>query len=208
MKRLFPSIVPTVAVAAVLALPCAPSGMAQFGPPARPLGEGPWIYDTFERDMPTVRVSVVTKGLSHPWAMAFLPEGGMLITERAGDLRIVRDGVLDPEPVPGLPDLDIDRFFDIALHPEFETNGLVYFTYIKSGERPDGSEGYWATTALARDASTANGSAALRIFSSPMRRGRPWVGATVRAWCSHPMARSIWHPLTEGIPRRRRTPKA
>ena len=150
MKRLFPSIVPTVAVAAVLALPCAPSGMAQFGPPARPLGDGPWIYDTFERGMPPVRVLLVTKGLSHPWAMAFLPDGGMLITERAGDLRIVRDGVLDPQPVPGLPDLDIDRFFDIALHPEFETNGLVYFTYIKSGERPDGSEGYWATTALAR----------------------------------------------------------
>ena len=38
----------------------------------------------------------VTKGLSHPWAMAFLPDGAILVTERAGRLRIIRDGVLDP----------------------------------------------------------------------------------------------------------------
>jgi len=124
---------------------------AQFGPPANPLGDGPWVYSTFERGMPPVRVSVVTKGLSHPWAFAFLPGGDILLTERdTKQFRILRDGVLDPDPVPGLPDLNIDRLFDLTLHPDFESNGRIYFTYIKSGEPPDGTEGYWATTALGR----------------------------------------------------------
>src|SRR3954469_3082639 len=45
----------------------------------------------------------VTKGLNQPWSMAFLPDGGILITERGGTLRMVRNGVLDPNPVAGLP---------------------------------------------------------------------------------------------------------
>ncbi|HEU4619463.1 MAG TPA: PQQ-dependent sugar dehydrogenase [Gammaproteobacteria bacterium] len=56
-----------------------------IGVPVRPLGEGPWVFDTAEQHK--VRVSVVTKGLSHPWAIAFLPNAHMLITERAGRLR-------------------------------------------------------------------------------------------------------------------------
>jgi glucose/arabinose dehydrogenase len=130
-------------------------GLATFADAQRggtdTLGDGPWIYETYERGMPPVRVSVVTKGLSHPWGMVFLPNGDMLITERdAKRIRILRNGTLDPEPVPGMPDLGIDKLFDIALHPDFENNRFVYFTYIKSGTRPDGSEGYWATTAVAR----------------------------------------------------------
>ena len=150
MRRLLPSRMLTTALVAASVVTAAPTALAQFGRPARPpLGDGPWVYETFERNMPPVRVSVVTKGLSRPWSMAFLPDGGMLITERGGTVRVLRDGVLDPDPVPGLPDLGIDQLFDIALHPDFETNRQVYFTYIKSGARPDGSEGYWATTALA-----------------------------------------------------------
>src|SRR6266536_619387 len=58
-----------------------------------PLGAGPFVFDTGEQHK--IRVSVVTKGLSHPWSLVFLPDGSMLITERAGRLRIVRNGVLD-----------------------------------------------------------------------------------------------------------------
>src|ERR1043166_10265369 len=58
-----------------------------------PLGDGPFVFDTGEQHK--IRVSVVTKGLSHPWSLAFLPDGNMLITERTGRLRIVREGVLD-----------------------------------------------------------------------------------------------------------------
>src|SRR5712692_2938180 len=67
-----------------------------------PLGDGPWMYDTYERGT-KIRVSVVTKGLSHPWSLAFLPDGSMLITEKVGRLRILRNGVLDPNPIAGVP---------------------------------------------------------------------------------------------------------
>lgn len=117
-----------------------------------PLGDGPWTYDTYEKGT-RIRVSVVTKGLSHPWSLAFLPDGGMLVTERPGRLRIIRDGVLDSQPIAGIPQVQVggtSGLMDITLHPNFATNHLVYFTYIKSAKRPDGSSGYWATTVLAR----------------------------------------------------------
>src|SRR5205814_3484573 len=66
-----------------------------------PLGDGPFVFDTGEQHK--IRIVVVTKGLSHPWSLAFLPDGNMLITERAGRLRIVRNGTLDPNPVAGVP---------------------------------------------------------------------------------------------------------
>jgi glucose/arabinose dehydrogenase len=76
----------------------------------------------------------VTKGLSHPWAMAFLPDGGILITERAGRVRVVRDGKLDPDPVAGVPVVGatgLNGLLDIALHPRFAENRFVYLTYHK-----------------------------------------------------------------------------
>jgi glucose/arabinose dehydrogenase len=96
-----------------------------------PLGDGPWTYTTAERNT-RIRVSVVTKGLSHPWSMAWLPDGDMLVTERAGRLRIIRSGVLDPEPISGVPKVQAggtSGLLDIALHPQFVTNGMVYLVY-------------------------------------------------------------------------------
>ena len=66
--------------------------------------------------------------------MAFLPDGGMLVTERPGCLRIVRGGALDPRHVAGLPPIQaagLAGLMDIALHPQFAQNQLVYFTYHK-----------------------------------------------------------------------------
>ena len=86
-----------------------------------------------------IRVSVVTKGLSHPWSMAWLPNGDMLITERAGQLRIIRNGVLDPMPIAGVPKVQAggtSGLLDIALHPKFATNGLVYLAYNTSKPAP------------------------------------------------------------------------
>ena len=57
-------------------------GQETIGVPVPPLGAGPWVFDTAEQH--EIRVSVVTRGLSHPWAIAFLPDGAMLITERPG----------------------------------------------------------------------------------------------------------------------------
>jgi glucose/arabinose dehydrogenase len=118
-------------------------------PQANPLGAGPWNYTTYEKNT-KIRVSVVTKGLSHPWSLVFLPSGDLLITERPGRVRLVHNGVLAATPVADLSGLSVDVLFDIALHPNFASNGFVYLTYIKKGKAPDGKNGYWATTALAR----------------------------------------------------------
>lgn len=90
------------------------------------------MLDTAEQHK--IWVTVATKGLVHPWALAFLPDGRMLVTERPGRLRIVRDGVLDPKPVPGIPAVrakGLGGLQDIALHPGFAQNRLLYFTYVK-----------------------------------------------------------------------------
>jgi glucose/arabinose dehydrogenase len=103
-----------------------------IGVPVPPLGAGPFVLDTAEQHK--IRVIVVTRGLSHPWAIAFLPDGGMLITERPGRLRVIRNGVLDPTPIAGVPQVRTDGnggLMDVALHPRFAENSLVYLTYTK-----------------------------------------------------------------------------
>jgi glucose/arabinose dehydrogenase len=80
-----------------------------------------------------IRVATVTGGLDHPWSLAFLPDGRMLVTERAGRLRVIaKDGVLDPKPVAGLPRVDEQGqggLLDVVLHPDYRANGWVYWTY-------------------------------------------------------------------------------
>src|SRR5690606_16644219 len=92
------------------------------------------------------RVDTIATGLQHPWGIAFLPNGDLLVTERPGRVRLVRNGVLQPEPVPGGPEVRATGqggLLDVELHPRFAENGYVYFTYSKPGERG-------AATALAR----------------------------------------------------------
>jgi glucose/arabinose dehydrogenase len=116
---------------------------AQTPPPAiqwpdPPLPDGPIAIESAEER--NLRI-VVTKGLSHPWGMAFLPDGSILITERAGRLRIVRNGVLDPTPVAGVPMVaaqGLSGLMDIALHPQFATNHYVYLSYHKPIPLPAG----------------------------------------------------------------------
>src|SRR5580693_7108297 len=73
-----------------------------IGVPVPPLGAGPFVLDTAEQHK--IRVTVVTKGLVHPWSLVFLPDGSMLVTERPGRIRVVRDGLLDPKPIGGVPE--------------------------------------------------------------------------------------------------------
>lgn len=112
----------------------APAPAVRRGPPApTALGDGPWDLST---QTGPVHVTLVTKGLDHPWAMAFLPNGDMLVTERPGRLRIIRKGVLDPTPIAGVPDVlatGIGGLMDIALHPKFAKNRLIYMAYSKPG---------------------------------------------------------------------------
>ncbi len=83
-----------------------------------------------------LKVTKLAEGLSHPDGMVFLPDGRtILLTERTGKLRSVRDGVLDPTPIAGLPLFDnvgIGGLHDIVLHPDFAKNGLVYISYSKA----------------------------------------------------------------------------
>ncbi len=132
------------AVLAVLAL-TAPLVYGQGAPRnSPPLGALPQTLFTSDYQ---IRVSAVATGLSHPWSLAFLPGGDMLVTERAGRLRIIRNGVLDPQPVAGVPQARaavLGGLLDVVLHPRFAENRILYLTYTKS--REDGL----TTTALAR----------------------------------------------------------
>ena len=102
---------------------------------------------TVESAEHTFHLVMVTDGLEHPWGLAFLPDGRMLVTERPGRLRIVADGVLEPEPVAGVPEVWADGqggLLDVALHPGFAENALVYLSYASPDDDGD------AATAVAR----------------------------------------------------------
>ena len=80
------------------------------------------------------RIVTIARGLEHPWGMAFLPNGDLLVTERPGRLRIVRSGRLLPEPVAGVPDVFAQGqggLLDVQPHPDFATNNLLYLSYSK-----------------------------------------------------------------------------
>ena len=93
------------------------------------------------------RLVTLLPGLENPWSVAFLPDGRMLVTERAGRLRLVgQDFRLDPKPIAGLPDVVSQGqggLFDVVLHPEYAQNGWIYWAYNAPGA------GGWGT-ALAR----------------------------------------------------------
>ena len=103
--------------------------------PRAAFGDGPWTVEAAEGVK--IRMSVVTKGLVNPWSFAWLPDGSMLITERPGRLRLLKNGVLDPTPVSGVPVVKAQRLsglMDVALHPKFVENHIVYLTYNKGRE--------------------------------------------------------------------------
>ena len=82
------------------------------------------------------RIVEVAVGLKNPWSVAFLPDGAMLVTERDGRLRVVRGGKLQKEPVAGTPKVlarGQGGLLDVAVHPEFGSNGLIYLSYSAAG---------------------------------------------------------------------------
>jgi glucose/arabinose dehydrogenase len=94
----------------------------------------PAAAQTIRTDEHEFRVATVTGGLDHPWSLAFLPDGRLLVTERPGRLRIVGgEGRLDPRPVVGLPAALVEHgqggLLDVAPHPRFAENGWIYLSY-------------------------------------------------------------------------------
>jgi glucose/arabinose dehydrogenase len=81
-----------------------------------------------------IHVVTIANGLSHPWSLAFLPGGDMLVTERSGRLRLMHDGVLDARPVAGVPAVHAVRLsglMEVLPHPKFAENHVIYLTYTK-----------------------------------------------------------------------------
>ncbi len=101
------------------------------------------LAQAVKTDLESLRVVKVVEGLEHPWCVAWLPDGTMLVTERPGRLRIVKDGKLDPRPVEGVPRVVArgqSGLFDVAPHPRFSENHLVYLSYTARGKGGIGTE--------------------------------------------------------------------
>ncbi len=94
----------------------------------------------FSSEVQQFRAITLTENLEHPWGLAFLPDGRMLVSERPGRLRLVNaDDRLDPQPVSGLPAIAAvgqGGLLDVALHPDYGRNGWLYLSY--AGEGPGG----------------------------------------------------------------------
>ena len=137
MTRSFACAVALTAVSVTLA---AQQGQPQIGIAPVTLTAGPYSFDTAEQHR--LNVTIVARGLAHPFSLAFLPNGDALVSERGVRLRVIRGATgvqakVDADPVAGLPQMPTFRtggLHEIALHPKFATNGLIYFTYNKAGD--------------------------------------------------------------------------
>lgn len=120
------------------------------------------VKDTYSSEESQFKVTRVVGELEHPWAVAWLPDGAMLITERTGRMLLVQSGQVTN--LSGLPDIDAEEdqltapeggnqggLLDVALHPDYSDNGWIYFTYSSPGDNDGVSHEDYATgTALAR----------------------------------------------------------
>jgi glucose/arabinose dehydrogenase len=106
--------------------PIAPQGIK-----VPPLPDAPVRYETAEGQ--NIRVSVFARGFSNGWSMTFVSDDTILVAERGGQIKVVRNGVVDPQPVPGAPVARGQGLsgMDLALHPNFDRNRAVYISYTK-----------------------------------------------------------------------------
>jgi glucose/arabinose dehydrogenase len=180
----------TTVVAQQQALPAGgqqpPPGGRQGGPPGpgRQGGTGfprvpslpfPDAPQEFETLGPKIRVVPLVRDLVNPWSIAFLPGGDMLITEKPGRLRIVRNGTLDPQPIAGVPQvwaIGQGGLLEVLPHPRFTENQFVYLTYSKPCDAG-------ATTALARGRFDGKALADLRdlFVADNCNTGNPHFGS-------------------------------
>lgn len=103
-------------------------------------GDGPWSLGNGANQ---IRVVAVARDLVHPWSLAFLPNGDLLVAEQNGNLRIIRNGVLEPDPVWNSPSTGGNALKSVAVHPNFATNRLVYVAHGKD-------DGELSTLAISR----------------------------------------------------------
>jgi glucose/arabinose dehydrogenase len=181
------AVAAAVACCAVGALDRAAAQPPDIGVAPIVISDQSYFFDTAEQH--GIRVSVLARGLAHPFALAFLPNGDALISERGTRLRVVRNAAnggvaaLDPSPISGTPPPGAVRptigLLDVAVHPRFTENRFVYFTYNKPGEgqgaRPRGPN---RTSALALARGVLDGDA-LRgvedLYVAPFASGSAWA---------------------------------
>ena len=103
-------------------------------------GQTGMLLNTFaseivESESEKIKIDTMVRGLNHPWGMAFLPGNGMLITERSGNLRLIRGGKIS-KPISGLPKI-VARgqggLLDVAVDPDFKSTSRIFFTYSRPG---------------------------------------------------------------------------
>jgi glucose/arabinose dehydrogenase len=129
----------SIPIAAIAAAICA-TAMAEAPEPVRGLPPPPQPAKVIRTGY---KVTEIAKGLDHPWSMAFLPDGSILVTERVGRLRVIKNGSLQPEPVGGVPEVHTGSqagLFDIVLHPNFAQNNIVYLTYAAGTTAANGTQ--------------------------------------------------------------------
>lgn len=127
-----------------------------------------------------IKVETIAQGLSYPWGLAFLPDGSILVTEREGRLRLVKNGELLDEPIANTPAPHVQSqagFFDILLHPEFEKNAIVYLSFAHGTAKEN-------TTRIVK--ATYDGAALQGVI--------PIFDSTVRASSAHYGGRMIFLP--------------
>jgi aldose sugar dehydrogenase len=125
------------------------------------------------------QIATVAEGLSFPWSIAFLPDGAMLVTEKEGRLRLIRDGKLLPDPVKGVPPVLFDGqggLFQVSLHPRFAETNWIYLTYAAGADSANATR---LTRATYRDGALSEVTA---LFSAqPGKSGTSHFGGRI-AW--------------------------
>jgi aldose sugar dehydrogenase len=112
---------------------------------------------TFDTEKGKISVDVVAEGLPYPWAIDFLPDGRMIVTERSGKMRIITEGGGVSEAIQGVPDVDArgqGGLLDVAVHPGFADNRLIYWTFSEAGQ--GGNSTAVARGRLSEDGTTLN----------------------------------------------------
>src|SRR5271170_8475301 len=141
-SRIGPLALAALALIAPISAPAqvtAPAQPRPTPPPARKyaLPVEPHVYETFDQK---IRVSVMVHGIGRPWSLLPLPDGNFLVGVRPiGQVLAIRDGVLDPTPLTGLPAMHTSfrtGMLDMVMHPKYSENKWIYFTYSSLFEAP------------------------------------------------------------------------
>ena len=132
--------------------------------------------DTAPPTQTKLNIETLAMGLEFPWGIAFLPDGSALVTEKAGRLRLLKDGKLSV-PISGVPKVLYEGqagLFDVALHPDFATNQYVYLSFAKGTEKDN------ATTLIRAKFDGETLSEVTQIFeTNPHKKGTNHFGARI-----------------------------